>query len=240
MSAHPAPELLDRFWADDLDSDSRAAVGDHARACGECRRYLDDLARENEVALAAVPPEAFVSRLEARIAAPRRRFLRAAGALVAVAAAAALIVIVPRPATERLPATDRLKGGEVAGLVVYRKRGEQIRRLEEGDVIRAGDSLRVSLTLSHPSRVGAWLVDGHGGVEPLVPGGAAELRAGEQTLPGAVTVESPCARLWLVVASGGATGRVERTLSEAAQGGGAGGEPWRPPEGAVTRQLECE
>ncbi len=238
MSAHPAPELLDRFWADDLDSDSRAAVGDHARACGECRRYLDDLARENEAALAAVPPEAVVSRLEARIAAPRRRFLRAAGALVAVAAAAALIVIVPRPATERLPATDRLKGGEVAGLVVYRKRGAQIRRLEEGDGIRAGDSLRVSVTLAHPGRVGAWLVDGHGGAEPFLPGGTAELRAGEQTLPGAVTVDSPCAGVWLVVGSGEATSLVERSLS-AAPGGGSR-EHWRPPEGAMTRRLECE
>jgi Putative zinc-finger len=235
MSAHPSPEALERLWARDLPPEETDQVGAHAAECPSCKSYLDGLAAEDNSLLAALPPGAFVEQLERRIGAEeRRRRLRryVAGVAVTTLVAAALL-LVPRPAPERF------KGGEVAALVVHRKRDEQVRRIETGMGIRAGDSLRVSVTLSRPAPAGVWFVDADGRVDALPGGGLVDLRAGEQTLPGTVVVDSPCVSLWVVAASGPPAAGLEQALRRSLAGGAPGSDSWLPP-GAVARRLECE
>lgn len=234
MSAHPQALLLDRLWAGDLGGELRAEISTHASACADCRGYLGELSAESDAQLAALPPARFVEQLEGRIRLQGRKRRRsfAAGAAVVAALAASLLLVPQR-------SEDRFKGGQIAGLVVHRKRGEQVRRLEVGDRIRPGDSLRVSLSLAHPVPAGIWFVDAQGKVDPLFPSGPVEVRDGEQTLPGSVVVESPCVDLWVVAAGGPAAAGVEGALRRSLATRPPQGFDWLP-KGAVVRRLECE
>ncbi len=233
MRTHPQPALLDRLWAGDLGGDLRIQVAAHAEGCAGCRSYLDGLSSEKEAQLAAVPPGRFVQQLEERLRGQQRRKRRlwlGAGAAFAAAAAASLL-LVPRPGEERA------KGAAISGLVVHRKRGDQVRMLEAGARIRAGDSLRVAISLSHPARAAVWFVDARGEVDTVLAPSA--LRGGEQTLPGSVVVASPCVDLWVVGAAGEEADGIEGALRRSLLARPPKGPDWLP-AGAVARKLECE
>jgi hypothetical protein len=162
---------LERFVARDLPAPEAEEVRAHANECAACQRRIDALRADDEDRLARVPPRVFVRRLRR----PRRAWVLA----IAVAAAAGVVFSLHAQPT-------RWKG---AGLIVHLQRDGQVRRLEEGDGIRAGDSLRVSLVIAEPTRARVWLADAGGAATTLADGA---LPAGEQLLEGAVTVTPPC------------------------------------------------
>jgi hypothetical protein len=227
-TGHPSPLHLERFSVGELAEPTRAATAEHVRACVACAALLDELARAKEARLAAVPPARFVAEVAARVGrrgglALRRRVTVVGGAL---AAAAALFLLVARPRPD-----VRLRG---AGLAVQRQRDGVVQVLASADTVRAGDSLRVVVTLARPARVAAWFLDARGRVDGLTPT-PLELPAGEHALPAAV-VEAPCADLRVVVGVGAAALTSESALRRAFGAGGASGPP---PEGTRTLALPC-
>ena len=185
---------LERFVVRDLPAGEAEAVRAHADECAVCRGRIDALAADDRERLARMPPAAFVRRLQR----PRPR--RWAWALALGAAAAAGLFV-------SAGARTRFKG---AGVIVHRLRDGSARRLEDGDRIRAGDELRISLVVPAATTARVWFVEG-GRVTPL--GERQPIAAGEQLLDGAVRIEPPCNPIRIVISTGG---------------------------GAVARQLECE
>jgi hypothetical protein len=106
--------------------------------------------------------------------------------------------------------------------------------------VRAGDALRIVVTLPHPEPVDAWFVDATGRVDRLLVGGPVSAGAGEHTLPGSAIVDSPCTDMWLVVGVGsGATAMAESALKKLGPGSRDGSDEWVP-KGCLTRRLRCE
>ena len=215
--SHPSRRDLERFHVEDLRGPVQDDVARHVKGCASCRDYVKELQGAKQARLASVPPGVFVERLEAR----RKRSWRLwAGAGSLVAAAAAAWLLLPRGVSEE-PPEIRLKGG---GLTVHRLRGEDVKILEESDRIRAGDGLRLVVTVSEPTPLSVWFLDEQGQVdtlwdEPLLA------NPGENALTEAVFVESPCQDLLVVVTTG------RYTTSDLEQG---------VPEEALVRRLECE
>ncbi len=231
MTGHLSWLNLERFTVDDLPADARESTRGHLEVCDECRRRLDELERERESHLRRFSPESLIARIRQK---PRPFFiLRLAiglGALGLVAAALTLVVFAPG---DRV----RLKGTAVA---IYRQRGDEVRLLGPEQGIRAGDALRVVLTLSTRQPVAAWFVDAQGRVDRFLSEGSAALERGERPLPGSAIVESPCVDLWLVVATGtGAAQRLESAFERARMERLPPGERWAP-TGSVVRALRCE
>jgi hypothetical protein len=161
-----------------------------------------------------------------------RRRLGVLAVAAAALAAAALLVLVARPRDE-----IRLKG---AGAIVHRNRGGQVKVMSDADTIRAGDALRIVVTLPRSDRVEVWFVDAHGRIDRLLPEGAVDLGAGERALPGSAVVEAPCVDLWMVVATGSEVGpATESALQRAVAGGVHPGGAWSP-AGSKVQALRCE
>ena len=231
MNGHPSSLRLERFSVDDLPADAQERIRAHVLGCGECTRSLGELEQAREDCLRQLPPETLLGRIaqKRRDIRPRRLWI-GFSAFTAAAAALALILFFPR--TDRV----QLKGTSVS---IYCRRGEQVRLLAPGERIRAGDGLRVALTLPYRQPAAAWFVDARGRVDRFLTDGSTALDAGEHALPGAI-VESPCIDLWLVVAAGsGATQRLGEAFERARRDGIPPGERWAP-AGAVVRALQCE
>ncbi len=231
MNGHPSSLQLERYSVDDLPAEAQEKTRAHVQSCPECRQALDQLEEARGDCLRKLPEE----RLLARIG-ESRRHLRARwswirfGTLSAAAAGLAVFLLVPRP--DRV----QLKG---MGVSVYSRRGDEVRLLAPGERIRAGDGLRVVLTLSNQQATAARFVDARGRVDRFLSDGSKSLDPGEHALPGAI-VESPCVDLWLVVAAGSeATQRLGEAFERARRDGVPPGEGWAP-AGAVVRALRCE
>jgi hypothetical protein len=231
MNGHPSSLQLERFWVVDLPPDAQEKTRAHVRDCVECRRSLEELEHAREEFLRTLPAEKVLANLAGRRGQLRsKRVLMGVGALTALAAGLALAVLVPR--ADRV----QLKG---LGASVYCKRGDQVRLLAPGEKIRAGDGLRVVLTLATRQPAAAWFLDARGRVDRFLTGGSSVLDPGEHALPGAV-VESPCVDLWLILATGSdATQRLEAQFERARREGIVPGEGWAP-AGALVRALRCE
>jgi len=231
MNGHPSSLQLERFSVDDLPADAQERTRAHVLGCGECTRSLGELDRAREDCLRQLPPAKLLGRIaqNRRDIRPRRLWI---GLSAFTAAAAAFAVILFFPRSDRV----QLKGASVS---VYCRRGEQVRLLAPGERIRAGDGLRVVLTLPNRQPAAAWFVDARGRVDRFLTDGSTALDAGEHALPGAI-VESPCIDLWLVVAAGsGATQRLAEAFERARRDGIPPGERWAP-AGTVVRALQCE
>jgi hypothetical protein len=227
---HPSPFALERLSVADLPAEEVGAVQRHVDDCPTCRAYLAEVARDGAARLAAVPPAEFMDRLRARDAdvvplsrarRPRQRWVGLGAGVAALAAAAAVVLWLRTPAPRHGTA---FKG---AGVTVHLKRGAEVRALEAGDRIRAGDALRVVLTLPRGDRVAIYFVDRDGRVDRFLEPTA--LAAGRHEVPGSAVVEAPCKDLQLVVVPGPADPAA--TLARLRTG---------PPPGAITEALRCE
>jgi hypothetical protein len=128
------------------------------------------------------------------------------GVGVGVAAAAGWM-LVRRDALSADGAGARLKG---VGVEVYRRRGERVELLPDDARVRAGDGLRITLTLPAAGPVSLWFVDADGHVDAFPDATSLPLAAGPNVLPGAVVVDAPCRDLELHVRT--AQGEYERSL----------------------------
>jgi hypothetical protein len=232
--SHPAARDLERFSVHDLPEARSLEIEAHLRACETCAANLRELDALREARMAVVPPDRFVEQLALR----RARRTRSMGATVAVAVAMAAMVtlFVRKPRVEDLGGAVALKG---SGVTVFRNRGGEVHALATDEKIRAGDALRVVLTLSRASTVAAWVVDVAGQVDRVAADGALRLPAGESSLPGSLVVDAPCLDLELVVVTD--TGSIEDLEQRLRHLGGEAGlvETALPPN-AITRRLQCE
>lgn len=232
MTVHPGSVTLERFAVGDLPAEASADVTKHVGACPQCQRFLADLSEATSSCLRSVPPERVLSAVgDAR----RRhvRFLRWTQLTIVAAIAAVIVVLVSPGPTSSV----RLKG---IGLSVQRRRGNEVRVMESGSGIRAGDALRMVVTLPKPTSVAIWSIDANGRVDRLSPPGGISLPAGEHALPESAIVDSPCLDLWLVMTTGTqAEQQLTDATSKAAQNRIAPGEAWAPP-GALIQSFRCE
>ena len=231
MNGHPSSLQLERFSVEDLPAEAQERTRAHVQDCGDCRGSLAELEKAREDCLRQLPPDRLLARISQKRRDIRQRPLWIGlTALTAAAAGLALIWFFPR--SERV----QLRG---SGVSVYCRRGDQVHLLMPGERIRAGDGLRVVLTLASRQPAAAWFVDARGRVDRFLTDGSMALDAGEHALPGAI-VESPCVDLWLVVAAGSdATERLDGAFERARRDGIPPGQGWAP-AGAVVRALRCE
>jgi len=156
--------LLERYRLNELPEPQRAAIEREAAANPDVRARLDALDRSDRKIRDRYSPGALVGR-----AAPRPRPIRAlalAGALTA--AAAALIVAIPQltaPGDE-----TRIKGdaGRPA-LAVYRRTASGSERLSDGDLVHAGDLLRIGYASGGRGYGVILSIDGRGAVTQHLP-----------------------------------------------------------------------
>jgi hypothetical protein len=238
--AHPARITLERFSVEDLPTASMAEVEDHLRCCSECQRAVEDLEAFRHERLNAVATSAFVDAIERRLPGDasgtlplRPRALRHVHRW-AVAAAAIAASVLLGPLLFRSSESIRFKGTDVA---VYRLRGEERKRLGDGDLITEADALEVVVTLGRRERVQAWVVESNGVTTPVSPSGAVDLPPGEHILSGgSLIVEAPCRELVVVTALGELADRWPRSEVQKAF--------FEPPEDlparAFLRRLRCQ
>lgn len=199
MSEHLRTRDLEAFAA----GEPGVAGAGHIERCDSCRAQVAALLLERDELLARVPPATFVAAVAARRrtngSRARRRavaVLSGLGLTVAAAAGVALVLRSPPPSTQT--SGVRLKG---VGVHVLRKRGEIVAPLEAADRVRAGDGLRLAITLSEPAGISVWFVDRAGRVDRYPGQPQFALAAGETLLPGSVVVDDPCVDMELVVAT---------------------------------------
>ncbi len=232
MTLHPASVTLERLAVGDLSPQASADISKHVDACPQCQGFLAELAEAASSCLRSVPPQ----RVLNAVSDARRRHGRVLRwtQLSVVAAVAALVVLLVSPWPT---ASVRFKG---IGLAVHRKRGNEVRVMESASGIRAGDALRMVVTLPKPTSVAIWSIDARGRVDHLTPAGGISLASGEHALPESAIVESPCVDLWLVLMTGT---RGEQELTDATRKAAeeriAPGEGWAPP-GALITSFRCE
>lgn len=244
MSEHPSRRDLERMTVDDLSAAERDAFAQHVGSCPECRNYIDQVKHYSAAQIAAVPPEAFLSRMEAlhgADAAPEPSLFRRmrwvwAGLAAAAATAVALFALIP--ALQPPPQDSvRFKGSD---LTIYRKRAESTRVISSSDRVRAGDALRLVLHLDEDRAAAVYFIDAAGKVDPFYRS-ATGLGAGEHELPQSAVVDAPCRDLWILLLTGSAVpsasaedlARLARARDETAVLG-------LLPRGAKAYRLRCE
>jgi hypothetical protein len=230
MTRHPSSLQLERFSVDDLPVEAREGTRVHVDSCPDCTRFLNGLDQARAECLRAIPPEELLRRIATSVRPQLPRWSWLGLGAAAIAAGLLLVLLLP---VEPI----RLKG---AGVAVYRKRGDEVQILRADQNIRAGDSLRVVVSLPRRTPIAAWFLDARGRVDRFLADGSVPLDRGEQALPGSAVVESPCVDLWLMVVTGsGATQRLESAFQRAQTNNLPPGEGWAP-SGAVVRPLRCE
>jgi hypothetical protein len=228
--------MLERHCVGDLSPAERDKTVFHLESCPSCQVRIGDMKEQADRDLALAPPGEFVTQLSARMGREERRssaFRRwaAVGVAAAMAAAAALIIA---------PRTDDAIALRGSGLQVHRNRDGMAKLMDSGDHIRAGDALRVVVTLPHPEPVDVWFVDATGRVDRLLATGPASLGTGERALPGSAVVDSPCSDMWVVVGVGAASASsAEAALKRLGPGPRNAGDDWVP-KGCLARRLRCE
>jgi hypothetical protein len=236
MSEHPNRFMLERHCVGDLSPAERDKTVFHLESCTFCQERVGEIKDGAERELALLPPDEFVAKLSMRMGREVRRVsqFRRWAAVSAAAAMAAAAVLVMAP---RRPGTVALRG---SGLQVHRNRDGMAKLMDSGDRIKAGDALRVVVTLPHAEPVDVWFVDTTGRVDRLLTKGPLELGGGEQALPGSALVDAPCSDMWVVVGVGAAaTSSAETALKRLGPSPRNGNDDWVP-KGCLARQLRCE
>jgi predicted anti-sigma-YlaC factor YlaD len=141
---HPASHRLDHLALGDRDPQAER----HVAGCEECRGYIERAAAAAAQFAAAAGPSSAAFAQATRQRLTRRRRATVLGGLGAVAAAALVLVFI-------LPHAEppvRFKGGPQ--LAVVRDRAGVQARAAAAVSVRAGDRLRVEVSLDQPGEVG--------------------------------------------------------------------------------------
>ena len=236
MSEHPSRFMLERHCVGDLSPAESNKTVFHLESCPSCQVRVGEIKDQAERDLARFPPDEFVTQLSVRMGKEGHRvsqFRRWAAVSVAAAMAAAATLIM----TPRRQDVIALRG---SGLQVHRNRDGMAKLMESGDRIRAGDALRIVVTLPHTEPVDVWFVDATGRVDRLLATGPVSLGSGEHSLPGSALVDAPCTDMWVVVGVGAAsTSSTEALLKRLGPGARDESDAWVP-KGCLARPLRCE
>jgi hypothetical protein len=235
MSEHPSRFMLERHCVGDLSAAERDKTVFHLESCASCQARAGEIKDQAERDLALLPADDFVAQLSVRMGNEVRRVSQlrrwAAVSVAAAMAAAAALIMMPR----RHDAIA-LRG---SGLQVHRNRNGMAKLMDGGDRIKAGDALRVVVTVPHPDPVDVWFVDSTGRVDRLLASGPVSLGTGEQTLPGSAVVDAPCSDMWIVVGVGPASSASAEAALKRLGPSHRDGDDWVP-KGCLARQLRCE
>jgi hypothetical protein len=194
--------ILERYRLGELPSAEAEALGRRLRDDAGLRARLSALERSDAEIRRRYPPAWLAERVRLRLAAPapkgphpRPAFARRWAAPLAAAAAIVLLVLAPRlvgppsgqPAVRPPVAADsgdRIKGLKPA-LQLFRKTPDGSETLADGDLVRAGELIRVGYRAAG-RRFGAIVsIDGRGSVTVHVPvhgDQAAALASGDTVL----------------------------------------------------------
>src|SRR5262245_13980862 len=182
-SLHPSDYALDRGGSE---------VDAHVAGCSSCQERRGQASRLDAHFGTEILPRT-LGRVRARHLderARRRRWLL--GWSVSTVAVGALLLVIGRPRPQN--DWDGIKGPRTVGpsaLSVFVKRGKDVRVLEPGQALRAGDALRFVAKLDRPRYVELRARDAAGHERTLFPEGAtaAQLTPG-QPLPGGFVVDA--------------------------------------------------
>ena len=166
---------LERLAAGDLPPAEERALRARLEGDTEARDRLAAIEQTTPELLVAFPPDLVYEEVARRLGGPpedavRRpapsfrllAVLRAPPAWAALAACAALVMLVLRP-WEAGPPGERTKGAR-PGLVVHRIAGEATEQLSDGDLVRAGDLIQLTLRRADGRHAVVVSVDGDGQV----------------------------------------------------------------------------
>jgi hypothetical protein len=207
---------LDRLLCGELDDGDARALRAHLEASPRCAARLAELQADRDAFVAAPAPlrlidggaagaatatTAATSPTTARTASTSSRGARLYALLPVLAAAAGLVFAVQTTTTTSDGDVVRTKG-TAPRVLLHGKRGEVVRPLGAGDVVFAGDLLRLDVGTAGPRHVGVVGVD-HDGVSAWIPAdGDALVHVGgaPAPLPTAVALdEAPTAGVLQIV-----------------------------------------
>lgn len=234
MTTHLGGFVLERYSVEDLPADETAEARRHLDECAVCRRRLASLEEQAARDLADLPPAVFMAQVRERRARKARWSTAWAGAVLALGAAAGTwLWLTPAPEADVV----LLRG---QGVEVQRQRDGVVSRFGPADSIRAGDALRVVVTLPKPASVDVWFLDDEGSVDRPLTNEPVHLAIGEHALPNSAVVSEPCVDLWVVVGIGtAATPDTEAALRRLGPGKRDPDLSWLP-SGCFAMPLECE
>jgi hypothetical protein len=180
--------LLERVALDEIPPGQADELARRMAADPTAQGRLEALRASNQEILAALPPAQVTAEVERRrrvaaaaaSAPPRpRAWLAGAGALAAAAAVLAMVLL-PRDhgsSPEVVPlGEDRAKGDP--HLVIHRKRGDEVQRLERDAAARSGDLLQIAYVAAGHAHGVILSIDGAGAVtlhHPTAPDGITAL-----------------------------------------------------------------
>jgi len=144
MTDHPVPDIvLERYRLNELPEDERRQLAARLDRDQELRARLALLERSDEELREPVERV----RVSLRVKRPARAGLALRWAVPAVAAIGAIVfALAVRPGAPVASDDDRIKGSEASGrpsLALYRRTPEGSEQLADGDVVHAGDLVRV-------------------------------------------------------------------------------------------------
>lgn len=188
--------LVERAALDEIPPASRERV-ERANAA-ELAARIATLREDNTRELASHPAAPALAQIEARVATLKRRRARRRLMLLGIAAAAAAaiaIVVVARPPRADAPTiaeaeTTRVKGA--TRLVAFRQHGDDVERLEQDALVRAGDVIQLRYNGGGRGYGLIASIDGAGVVTlhfPLTEDGSTALSSGTTTLPNAYALD---------------------------------------------------
>jgi hypothetical protein len=192
---------LERYLLGELPEELKEKIEKRLEKDTSLRKRLDALRASNQEILSSYPPELMAGRIEKgyrerygkrRARAPRRPVLKRMVLALSFAAAAVAVLLPLRSLLQEGEESGpeeglRLKGLE-AHLVVYRKTGGGIERLERGTLTSEGDVIQLSY-VAGPANYGViYSIDGRGTVtlhfpESLRDNAPKLQRRGEVSLP---------------------------------------------------------
>lgn len=174
---HPSQLALDRLR---LQEPGTETIRTHVEGCAVCQTRLK-AGNEKDVVYNA---STFVGKEAHAVAKRARQTPWLVRAVVGVAIAAGLAVVVVPMLKEPSSRGEGVKGNSPA-LTVYRHREGRVEKVQDGEVLKAGDALRFEVSLPNDASVVVVGVDGAGSVTPYSPlAGVSAMRgAGRQLLP---------------------------------------------------------
>ncbi|MCU0613170.1 MAG: hypothetical protein MUE60_15460 [Candidatus Eisenbacteria bacterium] len=204
---HVADYTLEKYALGELPKDQLDALARRIETEPDLAARLKTMASSNIETLKKYPPAWFAAEVAARAAKPAPsapttrpfRFRSSLVALVPVLSAMALALWVLRPANDVSPpipglaeiAETRIKGLEPR-LAVYRKRGDEVERIDSATVVQRGDVLQLSYVAAGRRHGVIVSVDGRGSTTLHFPreGGSTTLSPqGETPIPHAYEID---------------------------------------------------
>jgi hypothetical protein len=223
---HLSSFTLERLRLADLDQRSADAARSHLAGCDRCRGIDEALGRDHREFQHDIKPRmapALRTRLS-RVGVRRRRreWTLAASAGLSLLVVGALALFLKRPELSDVVA----KGG--GQLTMFARRGQDVRRVRDGDPLRPGDAVRFRINPGEASYVLIASLDAAGKSTIYVPAGGAlsvAVKSGAWwEAPGSVVLDGTTGpeRIYALFSERPLpAARVDQALAEVARGGAA-------------------